>query len=121
MPARSRGDPTLRQRTGAAGRVARGRKRRLHGALASVQLRRGAARMATLQERHLAILMERIRQDRYPSHQLMDRVEAAFWNGEQVAEYVDLLIEKADESWYPSLQMLDRIHRVLAMVAPVAR
>jgi hypothetical protein len=75
----------------------------------------------TAQERYLAMLMERIRQDRYPSHQLMDRVEGAFWTSEQIAEYVDLLLEKADESWYPSLQILDRIHRVLATTASAAR
>lgn len=77
--------------------------------------------MVSAQARYLSMLMERIRQDRYPSHQLMDRVEAAFWTSEQVAEYVDLLIEKADEAWYPSLQLLDRIHRMLAFTAPVAR
>ena len=71
----------------------------------------------TLQDRYLQMLMERVRQDRYPSHQLLDRVEAAFWTPRQVAEYVDLLLEKADESWYPSLQLLDRIHKVLAMTA----
>jgi len=77
--------------------------------------------MATAQARYLAMLMERIRQDRYPSHQLMDRVESAFWTPEQIAEYVDLLLEKADEAWYPSKQILDRIHRILAMGAAVAR
>ncbi len=77
--------------------------------------------MVPAQARYVAMLMERIRQDRYPSHQLMDRVEAAFWTPEQVAEYVDLLIEKADEAWYPSGQLLDRIHRMLGRVAPVAR
>jgi hypothetical protein len=74
----------------------------------------------TAQARYLAMLMERIRQDRYPSHQLMDRVEAAFWTPEQVAEYVDLLLEKADEAWYPSKQILDRIHRILASTAAAA-
>lgn len=77
--------------------------------------------MVPAQERYVTMLMERIRQDRYPSHQLMNRVEAAFWTSEQVGEYVDLLIEKADEAWYPSGQLLDRIHRMLAMTAPVAR
>ena len=72
---------------------------------------------ATAQARYLAMLMERIRQDRYPSHQLMDRVESAFWTPEQIAEYVDLLLEKADEAWYPSKQILDRIHRILAYTA----
>jgi hypothetical protein len=73
--------------------------------------------MPTAQERYLAMLMERVRQDRYPSHQLLDRIEAAFWTPQQVAEYVDLLLEKADEAWYPSLQLLDRAHRVLAASA----
>ena len=77
--------------------------------------------MITAQERYLAMLMERIRQDRYPSHQLMDRVEAAFWTSEQIAEYLDLLLEKADEAWYPSKQILDRIHRLLAVAATAAR
>jgi hypothetical protein len=77
--------------------------------------------MATAQARYVAMLMERVRQDRYPSHQLMNRIEAAFWTSEQIAEYLDVLLEKADESWYPSLQILDRIHRVLAYAAPAAR
>lgn len=76
-----------------------------------------APAQTTGQARYLAMLMERIRQDRYPSHQLMDRVEAAFWTPEQIEEYVNLLLQKADESWYPSLQILDRVHRLLATVA----
>ena len=73
------------------------------------------------QERYLAMLMERIRQDRYPSHQLLDRIEASFWTAQQVVAYVDLLLEKADESWYPSKQILDRIQRLLAYTAAAAR
>jgi hypothetical protein len=71
----------------------------------------------TPQARYVAMLMERIRQDRYPSIQMMDRVEAAFWTSEQLTEYFELLLEKVDESWYPSLQMLDRIYRVLAVAS----
>jgi hypothetical protein len=76
--------------------------------------------VASAQERYVAMLMERIRQDRYPSHHLMNRVEAAFWTPEQVSEYIDLLLEKADEAWYPSGQILDRIHRLLAATATAA-
>ena len=75
----------------------------------------------TAQQRYVSMLMERIRQDRYPSHQLMERVEAAFWTPQQLEEYIDLLLEKADESWYPSKQILDRIHRLLAFAATAAR
>jgi len=66
--------------------------------------------MATAQERYFEMLMERVREDRYPSHQLLDRIEASFWSSEQVTEYIDFLIEKTDASWYPSKQLLDRIH-----------
>ncbi len=67
--------------------------------------------MATAQERYFEMLMERVREDRYPSHQLLDRIEASFWSSEQVTEYIDFLIEKTDASWYPSKQLLDRIQR----------
>lgn len=69
------------------------------------------------QERYLHMLMERVQGDRYPSHQLLDRIEAALWSPEQVHEYVDMLIDKIDESWYPSGQLMNRVQRMLAMVA----
>ena len=39
--------------------------------------------MPATQERYLEMLMERVRDDRYPSPQLLDRIEAAFWTAEQ--------------------------------------
>jgi hypothetical protein len=74
----------------------------------------------TQQEKYIEVLMERVRTDRYPSHQLLDRIEAALWSPQQVIDYVDMLIEKIDESWYPSGQLLDRVQRMLAMVATAA-
>jgi hypothetical protein len=65
------------------------------------------------------MLMERIREDRYPSSQLLDRIEAAFWTPEQFHAYLELLVDKADESWYMSPQLLDRIQRLLAVAATV--
>jgi hypothetical protein len=69
------------------------------------------------QERYLEMLMERVRQDRYPSHQLLDRIEAALWTPEQYHEYVEMLVSKADQSWYTSPQLLDRIQRMLVLAA----
>jgi hypothetical protein len=77
--------------------------------------------MPPAQERYLEMLMERIRQDRYPSHQLLDRIEASIWTSQQMVQYVDLLLEKVDESWYPSKQILDRIQRQLAVAVAAAR
>lgn len=73
--------------------------------------------MPSAQERYLDLLMQRVRQDRYPSHQLLDRIEAAIFTPEQLTDYVDLLIEKLDEAWYPSGLLLDRVQRLLAFVA----
>ena len=73
--------------------------------------------MATAQERSFEMLMERVRNDRYPSPQLLDRIEASFWSSEQLTDYVDFLIEKTDESWYPSKQLLDRIQRLMSVAA----
>jgi hypothetical protein len=73
--------------------------------------------MPTLQERYLEMLMERVRSDRYPSHQLLDRIEASFWTPAQLTAYIDMLLDKADQSWYPSHQLLNRIQRLLALAA----
>lgn len=75
--------------------------------------------MPATQERYYEMLMERVREDRYPSPQLLDRIEAAFWTPEQFHEYVEMLVEKADQSWYPSPQLLDRIQRLLAVASAV--
>ena len=76
--------------------------------------------MASTQQRYIDFLMERVRNDRYPSGQLLDRIEAALYTPQQVSDYVDLLLEKLDETWYPSGQMMDRAQRMLAMVATAA-
>jgi hypothetical protein len=73
--------------------------------------------MASTQERYYEALMERVRQDRYPSHQLLDRIEAALFTSEQVAEYCELLVDKIDEAWYPSGQLMNRLQRMLTFVA----
>jgi hypothetical protein len=76
-----------------------------------------ASNDGTLQERYFDLLLERVSTDRYPSHQLLDRLEASFWSSEQVVAYVDFLLEKIDEAWYPSKQLMDRVQRLLAVTA----
>lgn len=76
--------------------------------------------MPPIQQHYFDVLMTRVRNDKYPSHQLMDRIEIALSTPEQVAEYTDMLIDKVDETWYPSGQLLDRVQRMLALVAAVS-
>lgn len=73
--------------------------------------------MGSLQQRYYDILLERIREERYPSHQMLNRIEASLWTPEQMEEYVATLLEKIDESWYPSPEFLSRVERVMLMVA----
>ena len=73
--------------------------------------------MATIQQHYCDVLMHRVRNDKYPSLQLMDRIEAALATPDQVAAYTDMLIDKVDETWYPSGQMLDRIQRIMERTA----
>ncbi len=75
----------------------------------------------TSQERLYEMLMERVSSDRYPSHQLLDRLEESLWTSEQVIGYVNMLLEKIDEAWYPSGQLLDRVQRMMALTAVAAR
>jgi len=77
--------------------------------------------MATLQERYYETLMRRVQTDRYPSAQLMDRIEAALWTAEQPPTTSTLLLSKVDEAWYPSGQLLDRVQRPLTRAATAAR
>lgn len=76
--------------------------------------------MPSMQQRYYDILMERVRNDRYPSGQLMNRLEATIFSPEQLVEYVDLLLEKVDESWYPSGELMNRIERMLQLAATAA-
>ena len=76
--------------------------------------------MATTQERYFELLMERVSKDRFPSHQLLDRIEAGLWSPEQIVAYVEMLVDKLDETWYPSGQLLDRVQRMLTLVAAVS-
>jgi hypothetical protein len=73
--------------------------------------------MATIQQHYFDVLMHRVRNDKYPSHQLMNRIELALATPQQVADYIDMLIDKVDETWYPSGQMLDRIQHMLERTA----
>lgn len=61
--------------------------------------------------------MERVSTERFPSAQLLDRIEAILYTPEQVVAYVDMLIEKIDEAWYPSGQLLDRVQKMFHVTA----
>ena len=77
--------------------------------------------MPPLQQVYFDELIARVQSDRYPSHQILDRLEASIWTPEQVADYVSALLQKLQESYYPSHQILERIERMMRLTATVAR
>lgn len=75
----------------------------------------------TSQGRLYEMLMERVSTDRYPSHDLLNRIEEILWTPEQIVGYVEMLLSKIDEAWYPSHQLLDRAQRMMAIAAVAAQ
>ena len=61
-------------------------------------------------DRYMRALFGKINQDKYPSGELMDRIELLL-DREHVDDYVELLLQKIEECRYPSKQLLDRVSR----------
>jgi hypothetical protein len=70
--------------------------------------------MATTSARdtYVELLFDKVREDQYPSGELLDRIEGALANREQASEYLELLVSKIDNTRYPSHQLLDRVERL---------
>ena len=73
---------------------------------------------ATPSDRYREVLMQRIREDRYPSHHLMDRVESCLTTQDQTDAYVNLLVDKMHETHYPGTGIMDRLQRLTCNALP---
>jgi hypothetical protein len=58
------------------------------------------------------ILIDKIRQDKYPSVTMMDMVESGM-DHRQFRRYVAALLEKVEGDKYPSIDMMKRLERLL--------
>jgi hypothetical protein len=61
-------------------------------------------------DRYMTALLDKLYADRFPSGEIMDRVEILL-DREHVDEYVDMLLRHIEECRYPSKQMMDRVSR----------
>ena len=66
------------------------------------------------------MLLEKIRDDRYPSATQMSIIEESLPR-EMIPDYLEVLIEKAGQDTVPSIPMLKRISRVAAALPPDQR
>jgi hypothetical protein len=73
---------------------------------------------ATPHERYVQILMERVKQDTYPSGTDMDRIEQFITTPDELTEYLEFLFENLEKSPRPKSQMKARIERILSLAMP---
>jgi hypothetical protein len=66
-----------------------------------------------LQDEYMDAVLERIMQVRYPSKEMMDRVENLAKDSDHAELLVHHLISMVKSSRYPSHQIMDRIERIL--------
>jgi hypothetical protein len=65
--------------------------------------------------RYVQMLTDKVRQDRFPSVNQMDRIEASL-TPETASDYLEMLLEKVAADKYPSPPMLARIENVAAQL-----
>ena len=71
---------------------------------------------ASARDTYVELLFDKVREDQYPSGELLDRIEGALATREHAAEYLELLVSKIESCRYPSHQLLDRVERLAARI-----
>jgi hypothetical protein len=69
---------------------------------------------AELQQRLLDNLLEQVKQERFPSATMMNRIEASLRTREQIEDYAEVLLEKIQATRFPSISMLNRFDGLVA-------
>jgi hypothetical protein len=67
---------------------------------------------SSLRETYVDLLLDRVREERFPNPDHLDRIEAAVRSPEQITEYALLLLSKVEGTRYPSGAILDRLDRL---------
>jgi hypothetical protein len=71
-------------------------------------------------DQYFEMLLEKVRQTEYPSHQLLDRLDDSVRNRTHVEAYLDLLFEKTRHK-FPSLLLVDRLNNLILFLEAVER
>jgi hypothetical protein len=70
---------------------------------------------SSVQDMYVRLLMDRVREERFPNPDHLDRIEASLRTPEQLREYLVLLLDRVTAMKHPSTAMLNRIARFAAM------
>ena len=76
---------------------------------------------SSLQDIYVRLLLDRVREEKFPNPEHLDRIEAALTTPDELREYVVLLLDKVSGMKYPSPALLDRLQRFAAMQQGVRR
>lgn len=71
---------------------------------------------ATMRKRIVQTLLEDIDEVQFPSVTMMDRVETALANRDDLTDYTEVLVKKVEATRYPSISMLNRLDGLLAQL-----
>lgn len=69
----------------------------------------------TVHETYLTPLLESVRNQRYPSQAVLDRIECALASREDAEAYLSVLLDRTRVR-YPSMALLDRAARVVRLL-----
>jgi hypothetical protein len=69
-----------------------------------------------LRRRHAGVLLAKLRETKYPSPTMLDRIEASITDRRTAEEYVNELIGRIEQDQYPSPPLVDRVQLLLAML-----
>ena len=64
----------------------------------------------SLHERYVAVLLDQLKDVKYPSPPMLDRIEGAITDRDTAREYVSTLLDLVEAERYPSPTLLDRIN-----------
>lgn len=65
----------------------------------------------SIHERYVRMLMDKVREDQYPSHTMIEILQNNT-HGEERAELINILLDKVEGDRFPSVDMLNRIARL---------
>ena len=66
-----------------------------------------------LRQRYERVLLSKLRDTKYPSATMLDRIEASITDRETAERYVNELIDRLEGDRYPSPPMIDRVRTLL--------
>lgn len=75
--------------------------------------------VADVRRRYTELLLQRIEETRFPSTDLMNRVESLLATRDHSERYVQILMDRVEQTRYPAAHLLDRVERVLGQLAAI--